>query len=75
VHAIARLEFVRTLCDLGAGLDGIRRVLVTKTTLHDLAAAHLRVLEEQLQQFRARRAVLRAIVRQPTTAEQVSLMH
>lgn len=75
VHAIARLEFVRTLRDLGASLDDIRRVLVTETTLYDLAAAHLRVVEEQLQQFRARRAVLRAIVRQHTTAEQVSLMH
>lgn len=75
VQAIARLELVRTLRDLGAGLDEIRRVLVTETTLHDLAAAHLRLVEEQLQQFRARRAVLRTIVRQHTTAEQVSLMH
>jgi hypothetical protein len=48
VHAIAQLEFVRTLRDLGAGLDDIRRVLATETTLHDLAAAHLRLVEEQL---------------------------
>ncbi|MFD9740835.1 MerR family transcriptional regulator [Umezawaea sp. NPDC059074] len=75
VHAIARLELVRTLRDLGAGLDDIRRVLAAETTLPDLARAHLRLVEEQLQQFQARRAVLRTIVRQQTTTEQVSLMH
>jgi DNA-binding transcriptional MerR regulator len=75
VHAIARLELVRTLRDLGAGLDDIRRVLAAETTLHDLAVTHLRLVEDQLRQFRARRAVLRTIVRQHTTTEQVSLMH
>ncbi|MFI5879029.1 MerR family transcriptional regulator [Streptomyces sp. NPDC051554] len=75
VHAIARLELVRTLRDLGAGLDGIRRVLAEETSLHDLAVTHLRLVEDQLRQFRARRAVLRTITRQHTTAEQVSLMH
>src|SRR6185437_7556026 len=75
VHAIARLELVRTLRDLGAGLDDIRRVLAAPATLHDLAVAHLRLVEDQLRQFRARRAVLRTMVRQHTTADQVSLMH
>ncbi|HEY6794496.1 MAG TPA: MerR family transcriptional regulator [Kineosporiaceae bacterium] len=75
VHAIARLELVRTLRDLGEGLDDIRRVLTAQNTLHDLATMHLRRVEDQLQQFRARRAVLRTIVRQHTTTEQVSLMH
>ena len=75
VHAVARLELVRTLRDLGAGLDDIRRVLTAETSLHDLAVTHLRLVEDQLRQFRARRAVLRTITRQHTTAEQVSLMH
>lgn len=75
VHAIARLELVRTLRDLGAGLDDIRRVLAEQTTLHDLAVAHLRLVDDQLRQFQARRAVLRTIVRQHTTTEQVGLMH
>jgi DNA-binding transcriptional MerR regulator len=75
VHAIARLELVRTLRDLGAGLDDIRQVLAAETTLHDLAVTHLRLVEDQLRQFRARRAVLRTIVRQQTTTGQVSLMH
>jgi DNA-binding transcriptional MerR regulator len=75
VYAIARLELVRTLREPGVGLDEVRRVLVAETTLHDLAAAHLRLVEQQLQQFRARRAVLRTIVRRHTTARHVSLMH
>jgi DNA-binding transcriptional MerR regulator len=75
VHAIARLELVRTLRDLGAGLDDIRRVLAAEATLADLARTHLRLVEDQLRQFRARRAVLRTIVRQDTTTDQVSLMH
>lgn len=75
VTAIARLELVRTLRDLGVGLEEIRRVLAQGIGLHDLAVAHLRVVEASLRQFQARRAVLRTMVRQPTTAEQVSLMH
>jgi DNA-binding transcriptional MerR regulator len=75
VHAIARLELVRTLRELGAGLDDIRQVLAADTTLPELAATHLRLVEQELQQFRVRRAVLRTIVRQRTSTEQVSLMH
>ncbi|MEV5713891.1 MerR family transcriptional regulator [Amycolatopsis mediterranei] len=75
VQAIARLELVRTLRDLGAGLDDIRRVLAEESTLPELAARHLRLVEDRLRQFRARRAVLRTIVRQHTTTDQVSLMH
>jgi DNA-binding transcriptional MerR regulator len=75
VQAIARLEIVRTLRELGAGLGDIRDVLASKKTLTELAAAHLELVEGQLQQLRARRAVLRTITRQHSTTEQVSLMH
>lgn len=75
VQAIARLELVRTLRDLGAGLDDIRSVLAAGTTLHDLAVTHLRLVEDELRRLRTRRAVLRTVVRQLTTVEQVSLMH
>ncbi|WP_026066352.1 MerR family transcriptional regulator [Actinoalloteichus spitiensis] len=75
VQAIARLEFVRTLRELDAGLDDIRRVLAGESSLHDLAAAHLAVVEEQARRFQARRAVLRSILRQDAPADQVVLMH
>jgi DNA-binding transcriptional MerR regulator len=54
-------------------VDAIARLELVRT-LHDLAVTHLRLGDDQLRQFRARRAVLRTIVRQHTTTEQVSLM-
>ncbi|OZM77719.1 MerR family transcriptional regulator [Pseudonocardia sp. MH-G8] len=75
IDAIARLELVRTLRELGAGLEGIRGLLAEETNLHDLAATHLQVVERHLRDLRARRAVLRTIVNQPTTIDQVALMH
>ena len=75
VSAIARLELVRTLRELDAGLDEIRQVLAGEATLRDLAATHLTLLERQEARLRSRRAVLSAILRQDSTAEQVTLMH
>ncbi|MGW0520776.1 helix-turn-helix domain-containing protein [Crossiella sp. NPDC003009] len=75
IDAIARLELVRTLRDLGASLDHIRGLLAEETSLAELAATHLDLLEGQLRDLHARRAVLRTIVNQPTTTERVALMH
>lgn len=75
IEAIARLELVRTLRELDAGLDEIRQLLAGERTLHDLATAHLALVERQARRLRARRAVLRTIVRQRSATEQVSLMH
>ncbi|MFD5826358.1 MerR family transcriptional regulator [Lentzea sp. NPDC060358] len=75
VRAIARLEFVRTLRDLDASLDDVRRLLGGRVTLTDLATAHLSRLDDQARKTRARQAVLRTIVKQRTEAEKVILMH
>ncbi|KXK60310.1 MerR family transcriptional regulator [Micromonospora rosaria] len=75
VSAIARLELVRTLRELDASLDEIRRVLAGEATLRDLAATHLALLARQEARLRSRRAVLSTILRQDSTAEQVTLMH
>ncbi|ROO59842.1 DNA-binding transcriptional MerR regulator [Micromonospora sp. Llam0] len=75
VSAIARLELVRTLRELDAGLDEIRRVLAGEATLRELAATHLALLAQQEARLRSRRAVLSTILRQDSTAEQVTLMH
>lgn len=75
IRAVASLELVRTLRELGASLDDIRQLLADKITLPDLATAHLALVERQLSRFQARRAVLRTIVRQRSTTAQVSLMH
>lgn len=75
VSAVARLELVRTLRELNAGLDEIRRVLTGEATLRELATTHLALLARQEARLRSRRAVLSAILRQDSTAEQVTLMH
>ncbi|TDD00944.1 MerR family transcriptional regulator [Nonomuraea deserti] len=75
IRAIARLELVRTLRDLGTGLDDVRRLLDGETTLHDLVTAHLQLVERQERDLRARRAVLRTLVKQGGTAAQAALMH
>ncbi|MEU8380686.1 MerR family transcriptional regulator [Streptosporangium sp. NPDC048865] len=75
VRAIARLELIRTLRDLDAGLDDIRHLLDGETSLHDLLATHLELVERQERHLRARRAVLRTLVKQGGTAAQVTLMH
>ncbi|WP_344876885.1 MerR family transcriptional regulator [Allokutzneria multivorans] len=75
VDAIARLELVRTMRDLGAGLTDIRALLAEELSLHELASAHLDLVERQLRDLRARRAVLHTIVNQPTTTDRVKLMH
>ncbi|GAB3213346.1 MerR family transcriptional regulator [Marinactinospora thermotolerans] len=75
IDAIARLEFVRTLRELDTGLDDIRRLIEGETTLHDLLTAHLAIVERQERTLRARRAVLRTLVKQRGTVARAALMH
>lgn len=74
VDAIARLEFVRTLRDLETGLDQVRRVLAGTTSLRDVLAEHLDVIEMRTTDLQTKRAVLRALVRQEGTAERANLL-
>lgn len=75
LRGIARLELIRTLRDLGTGLDDIRRLLEGEMTLPDLLAEHLAAVERQERELRARRAVLRALNRQDGPAARAALMH
>lgn len=75
VHAIARLELVRTLRELDTGLEEIRRLLDGRTSLHELLTTHLMVVERQERVLRARQAVLRTLIRQGGTPSQAVLMH
>ncbi|GGM38109.1 MerR family transcriptional regulator [Promicromonospora citrea] len=71
---IARLEFVRTLRELGSGLEQIRRLLTGQTELRYLLAEHLDVVERQGAELRARRAALRALVREEDPEARVALL-
>lgn len=74
LHAIAQLELIHTLRELGARLDEIRRLLDGETTLHYLLAEHLELVERQEHELRAKRAVLRALTKQHDPAERAVLM-
>jgi DNA-binding transcriptional MerR regulator len=72
---VARLALVRTLRDLGLGLDAIRRVVDQELTLGEVAAEHAAALDVQISILRLRRAVLTAAARREPTPEEMELMH
>lgn len=57
--AVPRGRLVRTLRELGVGLDDVRRVLSAEASLADVAAAHAQALDIQIRTLRLQRAVLR----------------
>ncbi|GAA1651447.1 MerR family transcriptional regulator [Actinoplanes couchii] len=75
VTAVARLELIRTLRELGTGLEEIRRLLAGETTLRYLIAEHLELVERQGRELQARRSVLRALNRDLPPVDRSGLMH
>jgi DNA-binding transcriptional MerR regulator len=75
IDALARLELVRTLRDLGLDLTTIRKVVDREVTLPEVAAAHAEALAVQIRTLRLRRAVLTAVARRGSTPEEMDLMH
>lgn len=73
--ALARLDLIRTLRDLGVDLATIRRVADGETTVADVAARHAEALEVQIRVLRTRHAVLTAVAKCGSTPEETSLMH
>jgi len=54
--AAAQLDLVRTLRELGLGLDVIEAVLARARTVPEVAAAHVALLDAQIRALRLRRA-------------------
>ncbi|WP_327317776.1 MerR family transcriptional regulator [Streptomyces sp. NBC_01235] len=73
--AVARLALVRTLRELGLGLDVIRQIVDRELTLGDVAAQHAAALDVQIGILRLRRAVLTAAARRRPTPEEMARMH
>ncbi|WP_043680078.1 MerR family transcriptional regulator [Streptomyces xylophagus] len=71
----ARLELIRTLRELGLGLDDVRKVLAGETTVAEVAAAHVVALDAQISSLRVTRAVLSTVARRGSTAEEMTLMN
>jgi DNA-binding transcriptional MerR regulator len=73
--AIARLALVRTLRDLGLGLDDIRAALEGRKSVAELASVHVSALDAQIRVLRLRRAVLRALAARGSDIEEAKQMN
>jgi DNA-binding transcriptional MerR regulator len=71
----ARLELIRTLRELGLGLDDVREVLAGERTVAEVAATHVVALDAQIRSLRVTRAVLSTVARRGSTAEEMTLMN
>ncbi|MBO8191759.1 MerR family transcriptional regulator [Streptomyces oryzae] len=75
IDAVARLDLVRTLRELGLDLPTIRKVVDHELSLPEVAAAHADALAVQIRVLRLRRAVLTAVAERGSTPEETELMH
>lgn len=73
--SLARLELVKTLRELGLGLPEIEEALAGRASVVELAKRHVEVLDEQIRLLTMRRAVLRAVSRRGSDADEVMLMN
>jgi DNA-binding transcriptional MerR regulator len=73
--AVARLDLIRTLRELGLDLATIRSILDHETALSDVAAAHAEALTVQIRTLRLRRAILTTVAERNSTPEELNLMH
>ncbi len=74
-ESVARLELIRTLRDLGLGLDDVRAVMAGQTTVAEVAARHVSALDAQIQSLKVTRAVLTTVAKRGSTAEEMTLMN
>jgi len=72
---VARVELIRTLRELGFGLDDVRRVLDRKVTVADVAAAHVAAIDARIRALRVSRAVLSTVSERRSTPEETALMN
>ena len=73
--AVPRVALVRTLRDLGVGLETIARVLDRELDLAGVAAAHAAALDAQIRVLRLSRTVARLAARRDPSPEEMTRMH
>jgi DNA-binding transcriptional MerR regulator len=74
-RAVARLDLVRTLRELGMGLDDIRLVLERRRSVEDVAAAHVQAIDNQIRVLRTQRAVCTLLARGAPDSRKAALMN
>ncbi|MEU4554135.1 MerR family transcriptional regulator [Micromonospora violae] len=73
--AVARLELVRTLRELGVDLATIRRVVNQEVPLPEVAATHAEALAVQIRVLRLRQVVLTVAARRGSSPAEVDELH
>src|SRR5215207_9315124 len=74
-ESVARVELVRTLRELGLGLDDVCRVLSGRTTVAEVADAQVAALDAQIRSLKVSRAVLSTVAKRGSTVEETTLMN
>jgi DNA-binding transcriptional MerR regulator len=73
--AVARLDLVRTLRELGMGLEDVREVLLRRRTVDEVATAHVRAIDDHIRSPRVQRAVCTLLARGGHTEKETALMN
>ena len=77
--AVARLDLVRTLRELGMGLDEVRLVLEKRRSVADVASAHVAAIDARIRVLRTQRAVCTLLARSsdidPDSPRKAALMN
>ncbi|GGS03152.1 MULTISPECIES: MerR family transcriptional regulator [Streptomyces] len=71
----ARLELIRTLRELGLGLEEVRTVLAGERTVAEVAATHVAALDARIRALKVTRAVLSTVARRGAEAEEMTLVN
>jgi DNA-binding transcriptional MerR regulator len=74
-EAVARVDLVRTLRELGLDLGTVRQVVRRQVTLTEVVRAHVSALDTEIRTLQVRRAVLWAAGQRAGTTEEMRLMH
>lgn len=72
--ALARLMLVRTLRELGLGIESITQILKQQKSLAQAASTHIAAIDARLSELRMQRAVLRVVVRLSANAAETLIM-
>lgn len=72
---INRLELVRSLRELGLGLEEVRRVLEAKITVAEAATAQIAAIDARIRTLRLTRAVLSTVAKRQSTTEEIARMN
>ncbi|MEV6033963.1 MerR family transcriptional regulator [Nonomuraea sp. NPDC052116] len=74
-EAVARLDLVRTLRDLGLGLDAVQQVLEQRATLSEVADLHVKALDAEIRTLKVRRSVLRVLANRDSSTKEIALIN